>query len=442
MDESCSAFDPKTWGPHFRTHTTRATFVYLPQSFLTRLLDGTLVTGTPTGTSGDRPLDETWYDGTPVEDDADSSPASTPQETAVDRSTEVDRRVREEIAQAIRESGGAVAPKLGRVAPSDAEWIMFDRSMRCETVPDLLTLLAASERVMRHVTSQTNSSDVTPTSPREIVLTLRQWLEQFEHTREYRVFVRRGKVVALAQRGHAAMGGAIRDISEEEMNRVVSLVEEHFLSVVRPRFGVIVRDSLVGVQTPHVGNNGIQNEREHTHDRHTHDSDSDVDHDGIDEGIRTDADEFTNVSYVYDVYFDRSWRLWVIDFSPWGSPHTDPLLFEWEELESAPWMQNPDHHIRGSSDGTDDSAHIENDDDAPDTSFVSEDPPATRPRAQLRCVSTTSAMRPATTMYSGLPMELRHANATSAIAEALENLMRETRNAGELTESDDDDDGE
>jgi hypothetical protein len=44
-------------------------------------------------------------------------------------------------------------------------------------------------------------------------------------------------------------------------------------------------------------------------------------------------EQFPSCSYVFDVYIDKKERVWLLDFNVWGS-QTDPLLFEWEELQS------------------------------------------------------------------------------------------------------------
>lgn len=91
--------------------------------------------------------------------------------------------------------------------------------------------------------------------------------------------------------------------------------------------------------------------------------------------------------YVMDVYIDRRRRIWVIDFALWGDT-TDGLLFEWEELEQASWMDSQN-------------------------------------RAQFRCAYRHAAIRPSRRMYDGLPLELRNPEAFSALAEAAQQLVSE-----------------
>lgn len=87
--------------------------------------------------------------------------------------------------------------------------------------------------------------------------------------------------------------------------------------------------------------------------------------------------------YVLDIYAAvSSSRLWIIDFATWGSP-TDGILFDWQELARAPWME--------STNGG---------------------------RAQFRSADEGQAIRPADEMYYGLPLELRNPDAGAALAEA------------------------
>lgn len=96
--------------------------------------------------------------------------------------------------------------------------------------------------------------------------------------------------------------------------------------------------------------------------------------------------------YVTDAYIDRSSRVWVLDFSAWGG-NTDALLFEWEELDHAPWMESQN-------------------------------------RAQFRCAYRQAAIRPSTRMYDGLPLELRDPDSITSLADAAQRLTREQSGDG------------
>jgi hypothetical protein len=41
---------------------------------------------------------------------------------------------------------------------------------------------------------------------------------------------------------------------------------------------------------------------------------------------------FPDANYVYDVYVDKAFKVWIVGFKPFSSYHTDPLLVRWREL--------------------------------------------------------------------------------------------------------------
>lgn len=94
--------------------------------------------------------------------------------------------------------------------------------------------------------------------------------------------------------------------------------------------------------------------------------------------------------YVLDVYIDRGSAVWIIDFGRWGEP-TDALLFAWEELEHASWMESQN-------------------------------------RAQFRCAYRHAAIRPSRRIYDGLPLELRSPETMASLAEAAQRLVTEEGN--------------
>jgi D123 len=314
-----TSLDLASWTRRLRAHTPSVEFVTLPPGFAASLLDGTLMlptVGVPA------PEDDTWFDGTPIDPDDDCA-AAPPVPPGLHETVSA-------INAAIRRLGGAVAPKLGRVAPSDAAWVSFHRTTRCESAAEVLTLIAASERAMRGAGS---------------TLALRAWLDNIDPMMEYRVFVRRGAVVALSQRDPRVPSS----LSEDEMDRVVDVVLAQFHADACAAF------------CPET--------------------------DGQPEPT----------SYAYDVFVDRAWRPWILDAAPWGDGvvrdgvvrdgGTDALLFHWDELGDAAWMNARDA------------------------------------RAQLRVISTHSSIRPAQAMYDSLPVELRNAGAGEALAEAAQRII-------------------
>jgi hypothetical protein len=329
------AIEQQSWTRGLRAHTPRVEFLALPSAVAASLLAGTLTLPT---VAVPQPEDDTWYDGTPVADASADSDSSDSESGSAPCPPELAACVHA-IDVSVRRLGGAVSPKLGGVSPSDATWVSFHRSTRCESASDVLTLIAASERVM----AAQHAADGTP------VLALRTWLDGIDSMMEYRVFVRRGVVVGLSQRDIRVSS----TLSQSEMDKVVDIVQAQFRDVARAAF------------CPHHA------AREHT-------------------------------SYTYDVFVDRAWRAWIIDAAPWGGlghgesaredeRMTDALLFEWDELDAACWI-----------------------DTAGDVAA----------RAQFRVISSASSIRPAQAMYDGLPIELRNTDSTEALAEAAQRILK------------------
>lgn len=157
----------------------------------------------------------------------------------------------------------------------------------------------------------------------ECVLALRQWAD-LDVRQEYRAFVRDSVMVALCPRrsGRAIDSGTMDEVADAAGAWICGRVIDRVAVALGPRFAL-------------------------------------------------------------DFYVDREGTHWIVDFSPWREL-TDPLLFSWEELDTAPWMANG--------------------------------------RAQFRCLDEGSAIRPADEMYHGIPVELRNADAGAALAEAARQL--------------------
>lgn len=342
-------FEPQAWVHRFGQCTPKTTTIEIPRSVLSVLHTGSLHIPK---LSAPTPEDDTWYDGTAVVDD------DVPQDTGLDRDCDPELEALVaglccEIEDAISLLGGEVVPKLGTVAPSDATWATFTRSLRCESASDVLTLIGASERAMSIA-----ESNPPPT------LALRSCLPAVEATGEFRVFVTRRAVVGLSQRDV----GVASSFGQREMDRVVDCVLRQFQSV--------VRDACASYETDDSG------------------------------------------GYAYDVYVDRQWRVWILDVAPWGPP-TDDLLFSWDELRSAPWMTSGVTRDSDRQPSAESAGAVREDAEVVNVN-----------RPQLRCVSSTSALRPAQSMYDAMPLELRNIDSGEALASAAKRLW-DIRRGGE-----------
>lgn len=326
---SSARYEPSTWAPFFRGETPRSQFISLSPEILSSLVSGTLV---PPGVSVPSLQEDTWYDGTPVEEDVAELSGQTDRTYA---QLEL-QHLCQTINTSISELGGAVAPKLDAVAPTDAIWVSFHQSLRCESGAEVLTLIAASERVMNVVHNHGCQ-----------VLALRAWIPDIEDMMQFRVFVKDARIIAISQRNTAVRSSLV----DTDMDRIVITVSRQFQSSARDSFA-----------RTFIAAHGVDNDRQ------------------ANSGDERDR-------YVYDVFLDRGWRSWILDFAQWGHP-TDPLLYSWDELERCTWML------------------------------------ASECRAQLRCVNNQSAIRPAQSLYDAVPVELRSTEASGALAEAAKRLTQ------------------
>lgn len=221
------------------------------------------------------------------DDDADAEGFSGSDEDASDGSGEVAPRfpeVEAAITSAIRRCGGACFPKLNWSAPSDAAWVLGG-SLKCVNLRDVLLLLKSSDRVAHdlcydrqaHETSNAAGAMSTSTSSSfRWVLALRRWCN-LRPAGEFRCFGSAHGAVLLA--------ACQRD----------RFTHYPFLETSKARVLVLLQ----------------QFARARTLGRAT-----------------------LPARIVWDVYVDAEEKVHLVDVSPWEEA-TDPLLFEWDELNAA-----------------------------------------------------------------------------------------------------------
>lgn len=215
QEKAGSIFEPQVWVRRIGRCTPKTITVEIPEKVTSALHSGTFcLPNEPVPT----PEDTTWYDGTAIaEEDMAESRGSFGNESDAELQA-LFANICTKIDDAIALLGGVVVPKLSTVAPSDATWVSFTRSLRCESATDVLTLIGASERAMNIVDGD-----------RPTALALRSCLPAVEATSEFRVFVCRHAVVGLSQRDV----GVATSFGQEEMDRVVDGVQQQFHNVVR-----------------------------------------------------------------------------------------------------------------------------------------------------------------------------------------------------------------
>ncbi|KAK9370043.1 D123-domain-containing protein [Lipomyces kononenkoae] len=228
-------------------------------------------------TESDEEID--WNDDN--NDDVNNDPAAA--------FPELDKRVREVLADY-----GAVTPKLNWSSPRDATWITTTNSLKCVTPGDVYLILKSSNFITHDLLHPFEdcisplpshpASAITSPSPAnglpsdEVELILRKWVD-FNPSMEFRVFVRRRKVLGISQRAENYY-----EFLEPLRDRLASLLQQFF-----------------------------------------------------DEKLR---DTFPDENFCFDAYIPKPEqnRVWLIDINPFAA-RTDALMFSWIELLRI----DPDH---------------------------------------------------------------------------------------------------
>ncbi|KAI2638277.1 D123-domain-containing protein [Xylaria nigripes] len=274
-----------SWFPKYRTSCIKSRIIPLSPEFVEYIReDGIILADEDEAESDD---DEEWEATTStvrppiheVESDSDSDDVDEiPKLPPNKRCPELHQLIKDKIA----ELGGAVAPKLNWTAPKDATWIsLHQNTIKCTSPNDVYLLLKSSnfitydlEHAFDDCTPIANSTPSTTQASFNPVLVLRSYFNP--HTAmEFRCFVKHRNLVAISQR------------------------DLHYFDFLKPLGADIV------AKVYQLFNSKL---------RYT----------------------FPDGNFVFDVYIPEGEneplsRARLIDINPWA-PHTDSLLFGWQEL--------------------------------------------------------------------------------------------------------------
>ncbi|KAJ1560432.1 hypothetical protein HK405_007121 [Cladochytrium tenue] len=283
------------WYPTFRAVTLKSVVLPLSDEFVEYLnADGVFLPRDRNGNhqphfprqenSADDESDSTESDTSSADsggDDEDDPPAwaTIPDFPDLER----------DIAEAIKELGGAVFPKLNWSSPKDASWVALGGSLKCHSSGDVFLLLKSSDFVAHDLshafdncvdgvatdTAAAASAERGSTQHPRFELVLRKWYD-LNPALEFRCFVRNHELVAVCQRDYRN--------------------HYDFLFEMRP----MLQDKIQAF---------------------------------FDNKIKG---RFPDASYVFDVYVNKgNQRVWLLDFNPFGAS-TDTLVFDWDTLLNAP----------------------------------------------------------------------------------------------------------
>ncbi|KAI1453610.1 D123-domain-containing protein [Annulohypoxylon moriforme] len=312
-----------SWFPKYRASCIKSRIIPLSPEFIDYIREDGIVLADDDGAE---PEDDEWESAPstfrPPVEEVDSDSDSDEEEEAPrlppnQRFPELHQTIKDKIA----ELGGAVAPKLNWTAPKDAAWISpHQNTIKCTSPNDIYLLLKSSnfitydlEHAFDNCTPINNVSASSSTSPAfKPVLVLRSYFNP--HTAmEFRCFVKHRNLIAISQ----------RDLNFYE-----------FLKSLRAdivsRISQLFNKSL----------------------RYT----------------------FPDGNFAFDVYIPEGEdeplsRARLIDINPWA-PHTDSLLFGWDELLG---MEVPDGAVLGVIGGAEDEVPDDDEDEDEDEESDDED---------------------------------------------------------------------
>ncbi|OLY82669.1 Cell division cycle protein 123 [Smittium mucronatum] len=193
------------------------------------------------------------------------------QNDVLDRGTEFDPAKFIEIKDSIAFLGGKVIPRLNWNAPTDAIWIATGNTLECENASQILLLLKSSDKICNDLQTFGGYSNPFASGELEPEIVLRQHVD-IVPSMVFRCFVKDSVLIAISQ----------VDCSYYEFLFKMDEKIEDFIY-----------------------------------------------------GFHSRMDPFDLENYCFDVYLNSKVdRAVILDFDPWFGT-TSPLLFTWDELNSA-----------------------------------------------------------------------------------------------------------
>ncbi|OQR98284.1 cell division cycle protein [Achlya hypogyna] len=200
-----------------------------------------------------------------------------------------------EVKEAVRALGGSVLAKLDWSCPKDAKWILGN-SLACRSLEDMVLALKASDFVLHDLTRAydgcVDREADGRSRPERFHLVLKKWCNFFD-SMHFRCFVRDACLVGISQRNCGDFYPFLADEATQDVlcEAIGAFYERHLA-----------------------------------------------------------ADAPVDPSFVFDVYVDKSHRVFLLDINVYG-PVTDALLFSWDELAAWEPSDNVDFRVVASPTG-------------------------------------------------------------------------------------------
>lgn len=198
----------------------------LPQSFISFLLEDGIKLKTNT--------ENTFHDDNQDFSDWSSSESDTSSDEEsikfVDPKIEFSE-VENFITSCFDKKNSKLTPRLNWSAPKDAVWILpYNNSMLTYTSEDVYLLLKSSNYIMHDLLYPYD--ELKDNCEKEDVnhdLILREWIENFNPSLEFRVFVMSGKIIGISQRDIRTEYIYLHDIKDEVRSTIDNFFEEVFI---------------------------------------------------------------------------------------------------------------------------------------------------------------------------------------------------------------------
>jgi len=267
------------WHPKYRRVTFKTRSIPLEPDFVAYLLedgirDDASTVSSSSSSSSSSHCAENQVEPRIVRDDGQSSSHASHNSRDEVRIRPSFSGLEAQVAEAISELNGAVFPKLNWSSPKDANWMMFDGRIRCESFDDIILLLKSSDYIVHDLCHAFDDFEEAEQQHAQdevtYVLNLRRW-HNLNPNSEFRCFWRHGDL-NISQRHTSQF---VEYLGDAAQRRVLFQLIKSFI-----------------------------------------------------EGL-----EDLDACVVIDVYVDLPprRRVWLVDLAPW-SESTDPLLFTWDEL--------------------------------------------------------------------------------------------------------------
>lgn len=207
-------------------------------------------------------------------------------------------------------SGKAFLPKLNWSAPKDSTWILVNNLLKCTSVNDVYLLLKASSFIVHDLTEcfdgclEDDSSISATTVKYDLIL--KEWINDFSPSMEFRCFVKNHRLVAISQRDSATYYEFLSKNPQISINLKV-IAQTFYNNFIKDTFpdSSLVFD--IYVKSPAV----------------------------------LDSESFNEITKLTDLRLKKI--VYLIDINPFHRK-TDPLLFSWNEiLEKNSSASSPDN---------------------------------------------------------------------------------------------------